>query len=221
MISRHWKGLAKPGRAEEYLRHLQSETFPRLAAIAGFVEASVLRREVEGGTEFQVVTVWESLEAIEAFAGRDADVAVVPAAAQPTLVSYEERVHHYDVAGRLKPGGAPEGFHSLTPRIVTADAEGLVRFLQAAFGATGDVRPDAPAQLRIGDSLVMIGEAGPRPAFPAFLYAYVDDADETYGRALQAGAVSLEPVSDMPYGDRRGMVRDPFGNVWQIATRLK
>jgi len=220
VISRHWKGVARPGRAAEYLRHLRSETFPRLAALPGFVEAAVLRREIEGGSEFQVVTVWESLEAIEAFAGPDADIAVVPAAAQATLASYDERVHHYEVVSRFKPGGAPEGFHSLTPRIVTADVAGLVRFLQAAFGATGNVRPDAPAQLRIGDSLVLISEAGPRPAFPAFLYVYVDDADATYRRALEAGAVSLEPVSDMPYGDRRGMVRDSFGNVWQIATRL-
>jgi PhnB protein len=71
----------------------------------------------------------------------------------------------------------------------------------------------------IGDSLVMVSNAGLRPAFPAFLYVYVEDADATCQRALDAGAVSLEAVWDTPYGDRHGMVRDPWGNVWQVATR--
>lgn len=53
---------------------------------------------------------------------------------------------------------------------------------------------------------------------PAFLYLYVDDIDTTYQRALAAGAVSLEEPTETPYGDRRGMVEDPCGNVWQIAT---
>jgi uncharacterized glyoxalase superfamily protein PhnB len=55
---------------------------------------------------------------------------------------------------------------------------------------------------------------------PAFLYVYVDDIDATYKRALEAGAVSLEEPWDTPYGDRRGMVQDPCGNVWQIATHV-
>jgi len=53
---------------------------------------------------------------------------------------------------------------------------------------------------------------------PAFLYLYVDDADASYRHALAAGAVSIEEPGDMPYGDRRGMVEDPCGNIWQIAT---
>ena len=64
----------------------------------------------------------------------------------------------------------------------------------------------------------MVSAVGPRAAMPAFLYLYVDDADATYQRALKAGAVSLEEPTDMPYGDRRGMVQDPLGNIWQIAT---
>lgn len=56
--------------------------------------------------------------------------------------------------------------------------------------------------------------------FPAFLYVYVDDTDARYGRAMAAGAVSLEEPVDTPYGDRRAMVRDPFGNVYQLAHRL-
>jgi len=86
------------------------------------------------------------------------------------------------------------------------------------FGATGEFRTDAPSQIRIGDSLLMVSEAGARPSFPGFLYVYVEDADATYLRALEAGAASLEEVRDTPYGDRRGMVQDQYGNMWQIAT---
>ena len=72
--------------------------------------------------------------------------------------------------------------------------------------------------IKIGDSLVMVSSVGPRDAMPAFLYLYVDDIDATYQRGLKAGALSLEEPWDTPYGDRRGMVQDPFGNIWQIAT---
>jgi PhnB protein len=116
---------------------------------------------------------------------------------------------------------APKGWHSLTPRLVVHDPAKLVEFLKKAFGATGDFRTDIPSIFRIGDSLVMISSVGPRDAMPAFLYLYVDDIDATYQRALEAGAVSLEEPQDLPYGDRRGMVEDPFGNIWQIATHLK
>jgi PhnB protein len=109
------------------------------------------------------------------------------------------------------------GYHSVTPRIVVSDVAGQLRFLRDVFDATGDVDAQRPAELRIGDSLIMISPAGEREAFPAFLYVYVDDADATYGRAVDAGATSIEPPLDTPYGDRRAMVRDPYGNVFQIA----
>jgi PhnB protein len=113
-----------------------------------------------------------------------------------------------------------QGFHSVTPRIVVADATAQLAFLRAVFDATGEQHPGRPAEIRIGDSLVMVTDAGARELFPAFLYVYVDDADAAYRRALAAGAVSLEEPLDTVYGDRRGMVRDPFGNVWQIAHVL-
>lgn len=115
---------------------------------------------------------------------------------------------------------APEGWHTVTPRIVVHRAQQLVEFVKHVFGATGDYRPDLPSVINIGDSVVMISDAGLRNPMPAFLYLYVDDTDETYRRALQAGASSLEEPSDMPYGDRRGMVEDEWGNTWQIATYL-
>jgi uncharacterized glyoxalase superfamily protein PhnB len=104
---------------------------------------------------------------------------------------------------------------------VVEDVAALVRFLVIVFGATGELRVDSPSQIKIGDSLVMVSAAGARPPFPGFFYLYVDDADAAYRRALVAGAVSLEAVRDTPYGDRRGMVQDPFGNVWQIATHQR
>ena len=116
------------------------------------------------------------------------------------------------------PKWIPNGWHCVTPRLVVHDTATLVKFLKRAFGAIGDFPKHGPAQMRIGDSLVMISSVGPRDAMPAFLYLYVDDIDAVYRRALKAGASSLEEPQDMPYGDRRGMVKDPSGNIWQIAT---
>jgi uncharacterized glyoxalase superfamily protein PhnB len=110
------------------------------------------------------------------------------------------------------------GFHSVTPRIVVSDVAAQIAFLRSVFAATGEDHADRPAEMRIGDSLVMVtAPGGGRELFPAFLYVYVDDADGVYERAIAAGAASLEEPLDTPYGDRRAMVRDPFGNVWQIA----
>jgi PhnB protein len=112
----------------------------------------------------------------------------------------------------------PEGWHTVTPRIVVRNPDGLVAFLRDVFGASGDVHLERPAEMRIGDSVVMISGDRYRDPVPAFLHVYVDDADATYRRALAAGATSLEEPADTPYGDRRGMVRDEWGNMWQIAT---
>lgn len=112
----------------------------------------------------------------------------------------------------------PEGWHTVTSRVVVHDAEKLVDFLKVVFGATGEYRHALPSVIEIGDSMVMISDAGPRRSMTAFLYVYVEDADATYRRALEAGARSLEQPSDMPYGDRRCMVEDQWGNTWQIAT---
>ena len=108
-------------------------------------------------------------------------------------------------------------YHSVTPRIVVADVEAQVRFLRSVFDASGEIVPGRPVDVLIGDSIVMVTSATERDLFPAFLYVYVDDADATYERAIEAGAESLEAPLDTPYGDRRAMVRDPFGNVFQIA----
>jgi PhnB protein len=88
------------------------------------------------------------------------------------------------------------------------------------FDATGEYREDSPSQIRIGDSILMITEAGIRSAMSVFLYVYVRDTDSTYQRAIDAGAKSLEPPAYMPYGDRRCMIEDRWGNTWQIATYM-
>ncbi len=85
----------------------------------------------------------------------------------------------------------PQGWHTVTPRIVVHEAQLLVEFLKYVFRATGEYRPDAPTVLSIGDSIIMISDAGIRDPAPAFLYVYVDNTDETYRRAVEAGARSL------------------------------
>jgi PhnB protein len=114
----------------------------------------------------------------------------------------------------------PEGWHSVTPRLVARDPARLVLFLKEAFGATGEFRNDVPSQVQIGDSMVMVSGVGPREETASFLYLYVEDADVVYERAIEAGAKSIEAPADMPYGDRRAMIEDPGRNVWQIATAL-
>ena len=114
----------------------------------------------------------------------------------------------------------PEGWHTVTPRIVVHGAEQMIAFTKHVFRATGDYRVGLPSVIRIGDSVLMISDAGIRKPTPSFLYVYVQDTDETYRQALEAGARSLEEPSDMPYGDRRGMIEDQWGNTWQIATHL-
>lgn len=113
----------------------------------------------------------------------------------------------------------PPGYHSVTPRVVVSDPNALVRFLRLVFDSSGDLHTDRPMEIQIGDSLVLVSSSMERSPFPAFLYVYVEDADRAYKRALEAGAESLESPRDTPYGDRRAMVRDEFGNVFQIAHR--
>ena len=97
MISRHWKGLARSEFADRYIDHLRSETFPQLASVPGFIRATILRRDVAGGSEFQIVTLWNSLSAIEAFAGHELEAAVVPPSVGAMMVDYDRKVAHYQV----------------------------------------------------------------------------------------------------------------------------
>ena len=97
MISRQWRGLAKASSAEAYIDHLRLETFPAIGKLAGFMGATTLRRTVPEGVEFLIVTTWASLEAIHAFAGINAESAVVPAKIHDMMVEYDRVVRHYEV----------------------------------------------------------------------------------------------------------------------------
>jgi uncharacterized glyoxalase superfamily protein PhnB len=102
-----------------------------------------------------------------------------------------------------------------------SDVSAQVDFLRLVFNATGSVESGRPAEIAVGDSLIMVSPTTERHPFPAFLYVYVADADAAFERALAAGATTLEPPINTPYGDRRAMVRDPFGNVFQIAHPIR
>jgi len=97
MISRQWRGLAKSSHAVMYVEHLRQETFPKLKEIPGFVNASILRRSVPNGVEFLIATTWESIDAIQGFAGTDVETAVVPPRVQEMMVEYDNRVRHYQI----------------------------------------------------------------------------------------------------------------------------
>jgi PhnB protein len=119
----------------------------------------------------------------------------------------------------------PEGFRSLTPYLIVRDGGAAIAFMKEAFGAVEQGRVKGPdgrimhAEIRIGDSMLELGEGGEAyPARPAALHLYVDDADTVYARAVAAGATTLFPLGDRPYGDREADVKDPFGNNWYIGT---
>jgi len=98
VIGRVWRGVALVADADAYVAHLKRATLPALRAIPGHQGSYVLRRDSGGTVEFVVITLWDSLEAIGAFAGDDHEAAVVPAEAQRLLTAYDERAVHYDVA---------------------------------------------------------------------------------------------------------------------------
>jgi heme-degrading monooxygenase HmoA len=103
MITRNWTGVIKPEHADDYLTHLQNDTFKKLSAIKGFLNASILKRVVTDGIEFLVVTYWDNMDAIRQFAGESADIAVVPKIAQEMMVRYDPVVRHYEEVLTLVP----------------------------------------------------------------------------------------------------------------------
>jgi PhnB protein len=129
----------------------------------------------------------------------------------------------------VKAQSIPEGFRTLTPYFTVQGVPRLIEFLKQAFEAV-EVRcsmmPDGTvmnAELRIGDSMVMLGEAPPNSAdlktMTSMLYMYVIDPDSVYERAVNAGGIAIREPADQIYGDRVGAIEDPCGNQWWIATR--
>src|SRR5688572_14401073 len=97
MIERHWKGIARKERANEYIDHLRNDTFKKLKQINGFIAASILKRDLSEGVEFLVITKWEALEVIKQFAGEEIETAVVPKLVQDIMLNYDKSVRHYEV----------------------------------------------------------------------------------------------------------------------------
>lgn len=128
----------------------------------------------------------------------------------------------------MKSNPVPDGYHSITPYLKLPNAERLVEFLKKAFDGveTGRLtKPDGTmlhAEVRIGDSLVMVHEQpGHWQPKPSTLYLYVGDVDATYKQAIEAGARSVIGPTNMYYGDRTAYVTDVSENDWWIATRLE
>jgi PhnB protein len=122
----------------------------------------------------------------------------------------------------------PKGLHNVNVYMHPLRAEPVIGFLKRAFGAQEIAKYASPdgvvhhAEIRVGDSVVEMGEAhGPYQPTQSMFYMYVPDCDAVYGRALAAGAKSIQEPKDQPYGDRLGLVMDAFGNQWCIATHVK
>jgi uncharacterized glyoxalase superfamily protein PhnB len=122
----------------------------------------------------------------------------------------------------------PDGFHTVTPYLLVKGVTQLLDFLRRAFDAKEISRSAMPdgtvmhAQVQIGDSFVMMGEAGGQwQPMPGSIYLYVPDTDATYKQALAAGASSVMEPADQFYGDRSAGVKDSSGNMWWIATHVE
>ena len=119
----------------------------------------------------------------------------------------------------------PEGFHTLTPNIISNRAHDLIAFLAKAFDAKVNVRLTLPSgalihcEVQIGDSRLNIAQAMEGwPEHPLLAQIFVADSAAIFAKAVAAGAQELEPVSDRPFGIREGRLKDPFGNTWTVAT---
>jgi PhnB protein len=121
----------------------------------------------------------------------------------------------------------PAGYGTVTPFVVVKGAAEFIDFTGRAFGAEELARVMVDgvighAEVKIGNSIVMLFDSKPDwPWTPAFLRLYVPDTDAAFERALAAGAESVSRPGDLPWGDRGSRVRDPFGNLWWIMTRME
>lgn len=130
----------------------------------------------------------------------------------------------------------PDGYHAITPYLIVKNAASAIEFYRNAFDAEELMRLDVPggmighAELQIGDSRIMLADEHPEmnafaPPSPGGsgvgLCLYVPNVDEVFARAVDAGASVQRPVQDQFYGDRSGMVTDPFGHAWTIATHVE
>ena len=127
----------------------------------------------------------------------------------------------------------PDGYHSVTPYLIFSGAAAAIDFYKKVFGAVELMRFPGPdgrighAELRIGDSPIMLADEFPQMGFrgpkalggtPVSILLYVPDVDATFQAAVAAGAKVIKALQDQFYGDRTGSLEDPFGHVWTLAT---
>lgn len=131
----------------------------------------------------------------------------------------------------------PDGFHTITPALIVNDAAKAIEFYKEALGAEEIMCLKSPdgamvmhCELKIGNSIIFLsdeypdmGSRSPKTlgGSPVSLQLYVEDVDASFERAIKAGAETIMPVEDMFWGDRFGMVSDPFGHTWGFSTHIK
>lgn len=141
------------------------------------------------------------------------------------------------MAGKVKP--VPDGYHTLTPFLCVRGGADAIEFYRKAFGAEEISRMDAPggkvahAEIKIGDSRLMLADEMPdmpddelvSPAglggTAVNLHLYLPDVDARFKRAVDAGAIVRREVKDQFYGDRNGILEDPFGHIWTVSTHIE
>ncbi len=173
----------------------------------------------------------------------DVDAAFARAVAAGAAADHEPREMEYGErgCGVVDRGGnrwyiatahgasyTPAGLHSVNAYLHPLRADPVLAFLVRAFGATSVERFASAdgvvrhAKAQVGDSVIEMGEAhGPYRPLPTMFYVYVPDVDAAYGRAIDAGGTSVAPPADQPYGARQAGVRDPFGNLWYLASLIR
>ncbi len=130
----------------------------------------------------------------------------------------------------------PEGYPRVSPYLIVDGAAAAIDFYTSVLGATERMRMGGPsgkvghAELELGDSIIMLADEHPEISAhgpktvggtPVTLHVYVEDVDQTFERAIEAGAKALRPVEDQFYGDRGGSFEDPFGHQWNVATHVE
>jgi PhnB protein len=134
----------------------------------------------------------------------------------------------------VKP--VPEGYHNVTPYLFVRSAASAIDFYKNIFGATEIMRMPGSngkimhAELRIGDSIVMLADENPQTGvmspqtiggFSVGMHLYVESVDQVIQKAVESGAKLLRPIKNQFYGDRSGTVLDPFGHMWSVATHVE
>lgn len=130
----------------------------------------------------------------------------------------------------------PGGYHAVTPYMIVDGASEAIEFYKEAFAATERMRLSGEsgkvmhAEIAIGDSVIMLADEfpemnirGPKSfgGSPVSLALYVENVDDVFGRAVEAGCVEVRPVATQFYGDRTGTLTDPWGHQWTIATHVE